>query len=82
VPPALVERPKAGFSVPIGAWLRGPLREWAGDLLSEPAMRRQGYLDPAPVQAAFRDHVAGHQDRTEQLWNVLMFQAWLASQRG
>lgn len=79
VPPALTERPKAGFALPLGPWLRGPLRPWADDLLSPELLRRQGYLHPEPIQRLWREHLAGHADHTPQLWTVLMWQAWLAA---
>jgi asparagine synthase (glutamine-hydrolysing) len=78
VPRALVERPKAGFGVPLGAWLRGPLRTWAADLLDPSTLRRQGLLDADKVSAAWRQHVDGRADRSTLLWTVLMFQAWQA----
>lgn len=78
VPPALIERPKAGFAMPIGAWLRGPLRPWAEDLLDPGAMRRQGFLRPEPIQLLWRQHLSGRFDHTTRLWTVLMWQAWLA----
>jgi asparagine synthase (glutamine-hydrolysing) len=81
VPPALVERPKMGFGVPIDSWLRGPLRDWAEDLLEPKAMAAEGYLDPAPVQATWRQHVSGQRNCQHQLWTVLMFQAWLREAR-
>ena len=77
IPRELMERPKAGFSVPVGEWLRGPLKDWAEALLDEKKIRQQGYLDPAPIRRAWRDHLAGHRHGHAQLWNVLMFQAWL-----
>ena len=77
VPRALIERPKMGFGVPIAAWLRGPLRAWAEDLLSEARLRRQGLLDAGVVQATLRDHVDAGRDNRQRLWQVLMFQAWL-----
>jgi len=80
VPPALVERPKKGFGVPIDHWLRGPLREWAGDLLAPGSMGRQGFLNPQVVQRAWREHQEGVKDWHYWLWDVLMFQAWLAEQ--
>lgn len=76
VPPALVERPKMGFGVPIGAWLRGPLRDWAEDLLSLPSLRDCGLLDPAPVRLAWQEHLSGTRNWQYRLWTVLMLQAW------
>ena len=81
VPPALVERPKMGFGVPIDQWLRGPLREWADDLLAPERLRREGFLQPEPIAQAWADHRSGRRNRQYQLWDVLMFQAWLAAER-
>lgn len=78
VPDDLVERPKAGFSIPIGEWLRGPLRPWAEALLAERRIRTEGYLRPEPIRARWRQHCDGSRDWTASLWTVLMFQAWLA----
>ena len=75
-PRALFERPKAGFAVPVGEWLRGPLRDWAEDLLNPAAMAAAGYLDPRPVARRWRDHLSGRRDSTSAIWNVLMFEAW------
>ena len=75
VPRALIERPKAGFAMPIGPWLRGPLRAWADDLLDPALINRQGWLQPEPVQRLWRAHLAGA-DNTPQLWSVLIWQAW------
>ena len=77
VPRELIERPKAGFAVPLADWLRGPLRDWAEDLLAEPRMRRQGYLDVVPIRARWVEHLSGRRDWTPSLWSVLMFQSWL-----
>jgi asparagine synthase (glutamine-hydrolysing) len=79
VPRGLIERPKQGFSVPVGAWLRGPLREWAEDLLAEARLRDEGFFDPRPVREQWAEHLAGRHDRGDPLWHVLMFQAWLAA---
>jgi asparagine synthase (glutamine-hydrolysing) len=76
VPPALTERPKRGFSLPVDRWLRGPLQPWAEDLLAESALRRQGLLDPSPVRRIWRQHLAGWADHGDLLWALLMFQAW------
>jgi asparagine synthase (glutamine-hydrolysing) len=76
VPRALIDRPKAGFAVPIGAWLRGPLRPWAEELLSTDALARDGLIDPVPVARAWMEHLSGRRDWTVRLWIVLMLQAW------
>lgn len=79
VPRPLVDRPKAGFAVPIGAWLRGPLRAWAEDLLSVSSLERDGLLRAAPIRRCWEEHVAGRRNWYPQLWNVLMFQSWIRS---
>jgi asparagine synthase (glutamine-hydrolysing) len=80
VPRALIERPKMGFSIPLDAWLRGPLREWAESLLAEDRLRREGYFDPKPIRLAWMRHVRGEASFGYRLWSVLMFQAWLEHQ--
>lgn len=81
IPRSLVDRPKAGFSIPVGLWLRGELRDWAEDLLSERALGAEGLFDVAAVRARWQAHLAGREDATEALWSVLMFQAWRAAGR-
>jgi asparagine synthase (glutamine-hydrolysing) len=78
VPRGIIERPKMGFSVPIGRWLRGPLRKWADGLLSRDELGRSGLLDPAPVARAWRDLQEGRSPAGPALWAVIMFQAWRA----
>ncbi|MGH8217864.1 MAG: asparagine synthase (glutamine-hydrolyzing) [Steroidobacteraceae bacterium] len=77
VPRALFERPKMGFGVPIGRWLKGELREWAGDLIAPARLKREGYFEPALIERCWRQHQQGAADWSTRLWIVLMFQSWL-----
>jgi asparagine synthase (glutamine-hydrolysing) len=79
VPRELFERPKAGFDVPIGEWVKGPLRDWSESLLDEKSLAEGGLLDPVPIRERWQDHLAGREDAAEALWPVLMFQAWRAA---
>jgi asparagine synthase (glutamine-hydrolysing) len=81
VPQKLLQQPKRGFAVPLGAWLRGPLRAWAEDLIDETAVRNQGFLDTHVVRSLWKDHLHGNADNHAALWDVISFQAWLKSQR-
>jgi asparagine synthase (glutamine-hydrolysing) len=76
VPASLVDRPKAGFSIPLDDWLRGPLRSWAGDLLSPDRLRRQGLFNVKSVEQRFGEHISGRSNHGYWLWNVLMAEAW------
>ncbi|HET8667785.1 MAG TPA: asparagine synthase (glutamine-hydrolyzing) [Terriglobales bacterium] len=82
VPRELIERPKAGFAVPVGAWLRGPLRDWAEALLAKDRLAREGFLNSELVRAAWSQHLVGRHDWSGRLWAVLMFQAWLEGESG
>jgi len=80
VPPELIERPKMGFAIPIDAWLRGPLRDWAESYLAEDRLRREGFFDPAPIRQKWNEHLSGRRNWQYPLWGVLMFQTWLEAQ--
>ena len=80
VPRELIDRPKAGFAVPVGEWIKGPLRGWAEDLLDPTLLRAQGWFDADVVQSRWRQHLTGQRDSLVALWAVLMFQSWLAAQ--
>ena len=82
VPRDLLDRPKQGFGIPLDDWLRGPLRGWAEDLLASGRLRREGYLDPAPIEAIWRAHLDGGRQHQYELWNVLLWQAWLEDHAG
>jgi asparagine synthase (glutamine-hydrolysing) len=77
VPSALTERPKAGFAIPVGAWLRSELRDWAEGILDPARLRAQGYLDVEAVRKKWNEHLSGRRDWEAQLWNILSLQAWL-----
>jgi asparagine synthase (glutamine-hydrolysing) len=76
VPPALVERPKMGFGIPLGEWLRGPLRDWAEALLDERRLREAGLLDATIVRRHWREHLDGGRNWQYLIWDVLMLEAW------
>ena len=77
VPRKLIERPKAGFGIPVGQWLRGSLRPWAENLLDHNRLSAEGYFYPEPIRKKWTEHLSGRRDHTASLWAVLMFQAWL-----
>jgi asparagine synthase (glutamine-hydrolysing) len=81
-PRELFERPKAGFGVPVGEWIKSPLREWAEGLLDPARLKAEGWFDPAPIARRWRDHLAGRRDSSSALWSILMFQAWLDAEKG
>ena len=81
VPRHLIERPKQGFAIPVGRWLRGPLRDWGESLLSAERLKSDGLFDAATVRKAWDEHQSGRRDHDTRLWVVLMAQAWLEAQR-
>ena len=76
VPRQMLERPKTGFAIPLGDWLRGPLRDWAEDLLDEKTLRQGGLFDPAPIRRRWLEHCNGTRNWQYSLWHILMFEAW------
>ena len=76
VPQPLIDRPKTGFGIPIGKWLRGPLKEWAEDYLSPSLIERQGYLNSELVTKLWKEHISMKCDHSGKLWSVLMWQSW------
>lgn len=81
LPVGLFERPKMGFNVPIGIWLRGPLREWAESLLDEARLKNEGFFHQRTIRSTWEQHINGTGEWPYQIWNVLMFQAWFESQK-
>ena len=80
VPRKLIERPKAGFAIPLGQWLRGPLRAWAQHLLDPERLKAQGQLDADKITVLWKQHQSGGFDRSYYLWNVITFEAWAEAQ--
>jgi asparagine synthase (glutamine-hydrolysing) len=81
VPKILVDRPKMGFSVPLGLWLRGPLKEWAEELLNPQLLTSQNFFNVAEVNRIWVEHSSNKRDWSSQLWSILMFQAWLIEEK-
>lgn len=79
VPPALIERPEKGFSMPLDVWLLSPLKEWAESLLSSDKIDKQGFLNALTLERLWREHQSGVRNWSAVLWNILMFQQWLES---
>ena len=81
VPRELIERPKTGFAVPVADWIKGPLRDWAEDLLDSRRMAQDGWFDPNVVNRRWQDHLSGRRSSPQALWALLMFQSWLRNQK-
>lgn len=82
VPADMVDRPKKGFSIPLAAWLRGPLKEWGATLLDASRLRQDGVFYAAPVVRKWNEHQSGRRDWSTHLWSILMTQAWLERAKG
>jgi asparagine synthase (glutamine-hydrolysing) len=80
VPQTLIERPKKGFSMPVGRWLRGPMKDWGAALLDPARLKREGFFNPEPIAQKWQEHQSGLRNWSDALWGVLMFQAWQEAQ--
>lgn len=81
VPKELIERPKQGFGIPLDSWLRGPLRQWAEELLDASRLKQEGFFYAEPIRKLWTEHLSGRHNWSYQLWSVLMFQAWLEAEQ-
>ena len=77
IPQKIVDYPKMGFGVPVGSWLKGPLFDWANELLDEKTLKNDGFLNSELVSQIWGEHISSKRDWTYVLWNIIMFQAWL-----
>jgi asparagine synthase (glutamine-hydrolysing) len=78
MPGRIIDRPKQGFGIPVGLWLKGPLHPWAESLLDERRLRQEGFLSPGPIRRKWAEHLAGTHDRQSEIWAAVVFQEWLA----
>lgn len=76
VPEAMINRPKKGFAIPLSTWLRGPLKEWAGDMLSPERLKHSGLINSEPIQKKWQEHIAGERNWHYLIWDVLMLESW------
>jgi asparagine synthase (glutamine-hydrolysing) len=79
-PSRLFDRPKTGFGIPVGEWIKGPLRDWADSLLDSARLRNEGWFDVGKIEQRWAEHLSGARDSTGALWSILMFEAWLEAQ--
>ena len=77
IPKNLTERPKIGFSIPLANWLRGPLKDWAENLLNEKKLQQEGFFNPKLIRDKWEEHLSSKRNWEHDLWDVLMFQAWI-----
>jgi asparagine synthase (glutamine-hydrolysing) len=76
LPESIVSQPKRGFGIPLNSWLRGPLKTWAGDMLSDQMLQKTGMYIAAPVRKRWREHLSGKRNWGSSLWTILMYQCW------
>ena len=81
VPSEIIDRPKKGFTPPIGKWLRGPLRDWAEDLLSIKRLEDDGLFKSKIIREKWTEHLSGRRDWSLPLWTILIFQDWNKAQK-
>lgn len=77
VPKQLIDRPKSGFGIPVGDWMRTALRDWVESNLSENQIKQQGILNAQYVSKIWDDHLEMRSDNTVKLWNILMLNSWI-----
>ena len=82
LPDSIIDRPKQGFSIPLNAWLQGPLRDWMEELLSTHSMEQRGWFRPLAVRSLMDDHVNGRRDFSQQLWALMILELWLRRRSG
>jgi len=75
----LMERPKMGFAIPVGEWIKGSMREWAEELIAQNRIEQENYFNTQAVGEMWQQHLSGRFNRTHELWNILMFQSWLGN---
>ena len=80
VPKGLVERPKMGFGIPLGKWLKGPLRDWGEEFISENRLENSAFFEVKQVRQMWQKHLQGQGNYQHQLWSILMFEAWKEDQ--
>ena len=81
IPKSLFERPKSGFGIPVGSWIKSDLNDWAEDLLSSSSLDATGVLNSTEIAKIWKEHKSGSSQNTVKLWNILMFVSWLENDK-